>query len=340
MARNTYAFDFGSYEIKVYDKQKDLIFTEKTALAWKDGENVFAYGEEAYSMLGKVPDSVQIHFPMQQGVISKFHDMQVLLKYLLRKERQFMGGSQYMIAVPTDVTELQKKAFFDLLIHSHVRAKEVHIVERAIADAVGLNLDIINTSGVMILNFGGDTTELSILSQGGVVFNRLIPIGGSTFDYQIIQMIRNSHDFLIGRRTAENLRKDFGVFTSESDASMEVMGRDLILGVPARKQISIQIVRSAMKEPLEKCIKEIHALLERTPPELRKGIEKNGIFLTGGVANIQGLESYIEEMVGIPTRTAIEPSICGISGLKKMTESKDLGVLAFSILNENYRWMK
>ncbi len=340
MARNVYGLDLGSYEIKVYDKKKDTIWKEKDVLARKEINELFAVGDEAYEMFGKSPSNIEVVFPMKEGVISRFHDMQFLLAALLKKDRQFVRGAEYVIAVPTDVTEVEKKAFFDLVIHSSAKAKEVNIVERSIADAVGLNLDVQNTKGLFIANFGGETTELSIIAGGGMVMNRLLKTGGKTFDESIINMIRHSHDFLIGRQTAEHLRKSFGVFTSEADEMLPAAGRDLITRVPMQKMISINLVRSAMKEPLLECIRSIQSLLDRTPPEVRKAIKENGIFLTGGVAHTAGLETYIEEMIGIRTRTAIDPDICAVSGLKKIIRSKELRKLAYSMLEENYRWMK
>lgn len=340
MARNVYGLDLGSYEIKVYDKRKDIIWKEKDVLARRDRNEIFAVGDEAYDMFGKAPSNIEVVFPMKEGVISRFHDMQYLLQALLKKDRQFVRGAEYVIAVPTDVTEVEKKAFFDLVIHSSAKAKEVNIVERSIADAVGLNLDVKNTKGLFIANFGGETTELSIIAGGGMVMNRLLKIGGKTFDEAMINMIRHSHDFLIGRHTAENLRKNFGVFTSESEEMLSAAGRDLITRVPMQKTISINLMRAAMKEPLLECIRAIQSLLERTPPEVRKAIYENGIFLTGGVAHTAGLETYIEEMIGIRTRTALEPDICAVTGLKKIILSKDLRKLAYSMLEENYRWMK
>ncbi|MDY3122104.1 rod shape-determining protein [Clostridiaceae bacterium 68-1-5] len=340
MARNTYGLDLGSYEIKVYDKQKDTIWKEKNVLARRNGQEIFAVGEEAYHMQGKVPGDIEITFPMKGGVISRFNDMQNLLKHLLKKDRQLVRGSQYVIAVPTDVTEVEKKAFFDLVIHSTARAREVNIVERAIADAVGLNLDVANTKGVMIVNFGAETTEISVLAGGGMVLNRLLKIGGATYDHAVISLIRHSHDFLVGRLTAEKLRKSFGIFTDEADRVIPVAGRDLITGVPTQKSISIQIVRAAMKDALFQCVKEITSLIDRTPPEVRKAIRDNGIFLTGGLSHVQGFETYIEEMVGIKTRTALDPDICAVNGLKKIIVSKELRELAYSMLDENYRWMR
>ena len=179
MARNTYGLDLGSYEIKVYDKKQDTIWKEKDVIAIRDKKEIFAVGDEAYEMYEKAPANIEVIFPMKDGVISRFNDMQFLLQNLLKKDRQFARGSEYVIAVPTDVTEVEKKAFFDLVIHSTARAREVNIVERAIADAVGLDLDVENTKGLFIANFGGETTELSVLAGGGMVLNRLVKIGGT-----------------------------------------------------------------------------------------------------------------------------------------------------------------
>lgn len=341
MAKNVYGLDLGSYEIKVYNKKQDVIWKEKTALAIENGSEIIAAGDEAYEMFGKVPSNIEVIFPMKEGVISRFNNMQYLLQTLLkRNEYRFSMGSEYVIAVPTDVTEVEKKAFFDLVIHSSARAKEVNIVERGIADAIGLNLDVWNTNGLFIVNFGGETTELSVLAGGGIVFNRRLKIGGVNFDQAIIQLIRYNHDFLIGRLTAENLRKKAGIFSDDNNVVIPVAGRNLITGVPQQHGISINLVRSALKEPLEQCVEAILLMLDRTPPEIRKAIMENGIFLTGGVANLQGLEVYIEEMTGIPARTAIDPENCAITGLKHIMMSKDLSKLAFSMLNEGYRWMK
>ena len=340
MARNIYGLDLGSYEIKVYDKKLDTIWKEKTAIAISDNHEIFAVGDQAYEMYEKTPPNIQVMFPMKEGVISRFNDMQFLLQNLLKKERHFARGSEYVIAVPTDVTEVEKKAFFDLVIHSTARAKEVNIVERGIADAIGMNLDAQNTKGLFIVNFGGETTELSIIAGGGLVLNRLLKLGGVTFDQHVAQLVRYNHDFLIGRLTSEILRKRFGVFSEDNNAVLTVSGRDLITGVPQRREISINLVRAAIKEPLEQCVEAIQSLMDRTPSEIRKAVRRNGLFLTGGVANLPGLELYLEEMTGFRVRTAIDPDICAVTGLKMIIESKELKKLAYSMLEENYRWMR
>jgi rod shape-determining protein MreB len=153
---------------------------------------------------------------MKEGVISRFNSMQYLLQNLLNKEKHFMRGSKYIVAVPTDVTEVEKRAFFDLVIHSTARAKEVRIVERGIADALGLGLDVENEPGLFIINLGAETMELTILSYGGVVLNKLLKLGSSTLDHSIIYSVRTNHDFLIGKLSAEHLRKTFG-FSSDKE---------------------------------------------------------------------------------------------------------------------------
>ena len=158
MAKNTYGLDLGSYEIKVFDQKKDTIWKAKDVIAIKDGREIFAVGDDAYEMFEKTPGNSEVIFPMKGGVISRFNNMQFLLQSLIKKERQFARGSEYVIAVPTDVTEVEKKAFFDLVVHSTARAKEVNIVERAIADAIGMDLDVKNTNGFLVANFGGETT--------------------------------------------------------------------------------------------------------------------------------------------------------------------------------------
>lgn len=340
MARNVYGLDLGTYEIKIYDKKKDEVRKAKNVIAMKDKRDIFAVGDEAYLMYEKVPDNIEVVFPMQNGVIAHFEDMQNLLQNLLRMDRAFSRGAEYVIAVPTDVTEVEKRAFYDLVFHSSAKAKSVRIVARGIADAVGMDIDVHSEKGIFIANFGGETTELSILASGGLVMNRLLKTGGSHFDTSITNMVRHNRDFLIGRLTAETLRKEFGVFEQEADATLQVSGRNMITGVPQQKSISIGLVRAAMKEPLAECVRAVKSMLDRTPPDVRRGIEANGICLTGGMANLKGLSTYLEESTGLRVRTAENPELCAAEGLKKIILNKDQNKLTYSMLDEDYRWLR
>ena len=339
MAGNIYGLDLGTYEIKVYDERKDEIWKEKSAIATKNQTEIFAVGDEAYAMYEKAPQNIEVLFPMQGGVIARFYDMQNLLENLLRK-RQFFG-SEYVIAIPTDITEVEKRAFYELVYHSSARAKSVSVVERGIADAIGCKIDVYQTGGVMILNMGGGTMELSVLAYGGIVMNRLLKFGGEQFDQEIINLVRRNRDFLIGRKTAEQLRRTFGIFSEDTKSKMQIAGRNLILGLPQRKDISIGLVRDALKEQMDDCVDAIQTMIQRIPPDVLRELKKNGIYLTGGMANLRGIAEYLEESVGVRVSTVDYPELCSMNGLREIIQDKKrYGRLTYSMLDKGYRWLE
>lgn len=340
MFGNVYGLDLGTYEIKVYDKKKNSIWKEKNAIAIYNEKEIFSVGDDAYAMYEKAPYNIEIQFPMKEGVISHFYNMQHLLQNLLKKEQRFVRGSKYIIAVPTDVTEVEKRAFYDLVVHSNAKAKEVRIVERGIADAIGFGLDVKNLSGAMIVNFGAETTEITVLSYGGVVLNKLLKIGSMTLDKAIASAVRYNFEFLIGHLSAEELRKQYGVSQEDVTEDFTVAGRNLLTRIPQQRHISKKIVQDAMEEPMKTCLHEIHSLLERTPPEVQRVIQKSGIYVSGGLANLKGLKPYMEDKLGIKIHIAQQPSVCAVNGLKKIIESKDLMKMTYSMLDGNYRWMR
>ena len=339
MAGNIYGLDLGTYEIKVYDERKDEIWKEKSAIATKNQTEIFAVGDEAYAMYEKAPQNIEVLFPMQGGVIARFYDMQNLLENLLRK-RQFFG-SEYVIAIPTDITEVEKRAFYDLVYHSSARSKSVSVVERGIADAIGCKIDVYQTGGVMILNMGGGTMELSVLAYGGIVMNRLLKFGGEQFDQEIINLVRRNRDFLIGRKTAEQLRRTFGIFSEDTESKMQIAGRNLILGLPQRTDISIGLVRAALKEQMDDCVDAIQTMIQRIPPDVLRELKKNGIYLTGGMANLRGIAQYLEESVGVRVSTVDYPELCSMNGLREIIQDKKrYGRLTYSMLDKGYRWLE
>ena len=315
-----------------------LFFIVKTL---KNKKNIFAIGDKAYEMYEKAPDDIEVVFPMKSGVIARFDNMQTLLGTLLRTKKRSVWGSEYVVAVPTDVTEVEKKAFCDLVLHSEAKAKSVRIVERGLADAVGLGIDIFREKGIFIANFGGGITELSVLSSGGLVLNRLLKIGGDDFDSAITGLVRHNKEFLIGKTTAEMLRKKFGVFEQSTNSTITVSGRDLVTGVPSQTDVSIGIVRAAIKDPLDECVRAIKLMLDRTPPDVRRAIEEKGIYLTGGLTNLKGLPTYIRERVGLPVTTVDDPELCAVKGLQKIILDKEYyKKLTYSMLDEDYRWLR
>ena len=317
MAGKVYGLDLGTYEIKVFDKKNDSIWHQKNAIAMKNRKYIFAVGNEAYDIFEKAPADIRVVFPMRSGVIAHFDDM------------------------PTDVTEVEKKAFYDLVLHSQARAKSVRIVEKGLADAVGFGMDVTGEKGIFVANFGGGTTELSVLSLGGMVMNRLLKIGGGNFDASIADLVRHNREFMIGTSTAEKLRCEFGIFDQSTGSSIRVSGRDLVAGVPSQSDIPISLVRAAMKEPLEECVRAIRSMIDRTPPDVRRAIEAKGIYLTGGIANLRGLTTYLEGSIGLPVMTVPNPELCAVKGLQKIILHKAYyKKLTYSMLDENYRWLR
>ena len=341
MSGNVYGLDLGTYEIKVFDKKKGSLWRAKNVIAMKDKKYIFAVGDEAYEMYEKSPPDIQVVFPMKNGVIAHFDDMQYLLGTLLGADRRFTWGAEYVVAVPTDVTEVEKKAFYDLVFHSEARAKNVRVVDRGLADAVGSGIDVIGEKGIFVANFGGGTTELSVLSSGGMVLNRLLKIGGEEMDAAISGLVRHNKDFMIGRLTAERLRREFGIFEQSTDSVIQVSGRDLITGVPSQTEVSISLVRAAMKEPLEECVRAVRSMLDRTPPDVRRAIQKSGICLTGGMANLRGLSTYLQESTGLVVTTAKEPELCAARGLQKIISDREYyRRLTYYMMDEDYRWLR
>lgn len=339
MFGNTYGLDLGTYEIKIYDKKQDEIWKEKNTIAIKNKKEIFSVGDAAYEMYEKAPQNIEIVFPMKEGVISRFYDMQYLLENVLKRGKRLMLGSKYVVAVPTDVTEVEKKAFYDLVIHSSAKAKEVRIVERAIADAVGLELNVEQAPGIFIVNMGGETTELSVLASGGMVLNRILKIGGNTLNQSIISQIRFNTDFLMGHLAAETLRKTFGIKNCKEEV-LSVSGRSLLTGIPELHEIPAELVQVPIREHLDSIIQEIKVILERTPPEVLRPIQQNGIYITGGLANLLGLADYIEGYIDLKVNEIQTPELCTVKGLKKIIQSKELRHLTYSMSNENYRWMR
>ena len=327
-------------EVRMLDNQYALLFV-RGERAMKDKKYIFSVGDDAYEMYEKAPGNIQIIFPMKNGVIARFDDMQYLLGDLLKEERPFIRGAEYVIAVPTDVTEVEKKAFYDLVLHSEAKAKSVRIVERGLADGLGLGIDVLEEPGAFIANLGGGTTELSVLSYGGIVMNRLLKIGGEQLDSAIANLVRHSKDFIIGRPTAERLRKEFGVFDQSTGSFLTVYGRDMMRGGPSHIDIPISLVRAAIKEPLRECVQAIHSMLDRTPPDVRRNINKNGIYITGGLANLRGISTYLEESIGLPVHMKTDPELCAVKGLQRIILNKTLyRKLSYSMLDEDYRWLR
>lgn len=340
MARSNFGIDLGTYNIKIFDAGAGEIRKAKNAIAIQKKRRVFAVGDDAYDMYEKCPGDIAISFPMEGGVISDFNMMQYLLSSLLQGTRTgFFSGADYLMAVPTDVSKVERRAFFDLVMNSEARARNVLIVERAVADAIGLGLDVFSDKGLYIINIGGSTTEYSVVSSGGIVINRMEKKGGKNFDQAITSFVRKEYSFKIGVFASEDLKNTLGSAYGIEESTMLVPGSSLISGLPGQVQVTSHEVYTAIKPAIDNTVANAISMLERIPPEMAANVRRDGVYLTGGVANLRNLGKLFEMQLGIPVHTAQEPEFSVVNGLKKIMSDKEYAKVAYSMLDTKYRWM-
>ena len=298
--------DFGTSSIKFYKNGEGIILHEKSVIAIYNKSHTFAVGNEAYEMYEKAPANIQVSYPVKNGVIADIGNMQSMIDYFFHEldGKKKLKGAEYYIAVPTDITEVEKRAYFDLITNTNLKPKKIHVVEKPVADALGMNLDITKSTGTLVVDIGANTTEISVMSLGGIVLSRLIPIGGNRFDEAIINKIKKDKSFVIGEKTAEEIKMTIGS-AYVTDESIDVCGRNLVTGLPKTVTVSSEETEEALREPTLQIVEAVHSVLEKTPPELAADVADRGIVLTGGGSLLRGLEELIEDKTGINTMTAV-----------------------------------
>ena len=331
MANNVFGIDLGTSNIKIYNRTDDAVMIEKNMIAIQNKNTLFAYGDSAYDMYEKAPSNIKISYPLCNGVIADINNMQTLIKYFVHDLcRNNLKQADYYIAVPTDVTEVEKRAFYDLIKDSNVKAKKIMVVEKAIADGLGLEIDVKNSQGVLVVNVGYDTTEISILSLGGIVLSRLIKVGGLKFDDAIRAAIRKEFSLLVGGKTAEKVK----VSLQELEAAKQgatVYGRDIVTGLPVEREIPTSLVGEALREHFNTIIDNIKVILERTPPELAADIYRHGIYLTGGASQVNHLDELMSKGTGLKVNVAAQPIESVVLGLSKIIKEDNYKSVAYSI---------
>lgn len=334
MAINAFGIDLGTYNIKLYNGFDDTISSYKNMIAIQkimNRRSVMAYGDEAFEMYEKAPDNITVSFPVTRGVIADIQHMQILMRnFILDEMEGNLRSADFFISVPTDITQVEKRAFFDLVKDSNVKAKNIYIVEKAVADGIGLDVDVRHSHGVLVVNIGYETTEISILSLGGIVISRLIKTGGKKFDESIRNIIRKEYNLLVGAKTAEAVKIDLPRLESVEEDAV-VYGRDIVTGLPVERSIPTMLIEKAMHENFELIIDSIRAILERTPPELGADIYKNGIFLTGGSCHIGDLASLIGQSTGLKINFSPNREASVAYGLSQVIKNESYRNVAFSM---------
>ena len=335
MNSNVYGIDLGTCNMKIYCKATNKILNEKDTIALVNKNQIYAYGDAAYAMYEKAPESINVIFPVCSGVIADFDILQNMLQAFLEKNvKGKFHGAEFIVAVPTDITDVEKRAFFDMFYKSKLKPKTVLLCEKPIADAVGLGLDVNEPTGIMVVDLGADTTEISVISLGGLVISELLHFGGNKIDESIITYVKRKYNLVIGQKTAQSLKETLGSGIPGNKETMVIVGRDIVSGLPIEMEITGEVVYEAIKDNLNTICNAIKMILEKTPPELAKEIIRSGIYITGGGSQIHDLDSLFKEITGIKINTCEEPEECVVRGLVKIVSDNKFKHLAFSMKNK------
>ncbi len=301
--------DLGTTSILVYVKGRGVVLKEPSVVALdRDTEKIKAIGEEARLMIGRTPDDILAVKPLRQGVISDYSITEQMIRYFIQKVlgRRSYRRPRICVCIPSGATEVETKAVQDAIFQAG--AKEVFVVEEPLAAALGAGIDIKKACGNMIVDIGGGTTDIAVISLGGIVVSTSVKVAGEDFDEAIVRYMRKKHNLLIGETTAEEIKIKIGTcYNPTENDTMEVRGRNLVTGLPKTIEVNSQETEEALREVTTRIVEAVHTTLEQTPPELSADIAVRGIVLTGGGCLLHGLDELIESKTGINTMTAEDP---------------------------------
>lgn len=318
--------DLGTATVLVYIRGKGIVLKEPSVVATDNTRRtVLAVGEEARQMIGRTPGNIIATRPMKDGVISDYDVTERMLRHFIRKAMGKRGGflrPRVVVCIPCEATEVEKRAVKDAALSAG--AGKVYLIEEPVAAAIGAGLDISKASGSMVIDIGGGTTDVAVISLGGMVVRSSLKVAGDKFDEAIIRYIRKKHNVMIGERTAEELKINIGTaFPREEDVSMDIRGRDLVSGLPKNISVASEEMREALEEPVFAIVDCVHSVLERTPPELSSDIINKGIIMTGGGSLLNGLDKLIQSKTNVPTKVANDAVCCVALGTGKVLENLD-----------------
>jgi rod shape-determining protein MreB len=320
MFSNDLAIDLGTANTLVYAKAKGIVVREPSIVAVnKINNNVEAVGKEAKEMLGRTPGNIVAIRPMKDGVIADFEVTEKMIKYFIEKAhgRRFLVKPRIVISVPSEITQVEKRAVKDSALRAG--ATEVYLIEQAMAAAIGAGLPITDPTGNMIVDIGGGTTDVAVISLAGIVYSRSVRVAGNEMDDAIIQYIKRKYNLLIGERTAEQIKMEIGsAFPLDDEMTMEIKGRDLVEGVPKTLVVSDEEIREALSETVATIVEAVRVALERTPPELSADIMDKGIIIAGGGSMLKNLDKRLREETGLPVTLAEDPLACVALGTGQM----------------------
>jgi rod shape-determining protein MreB and related proteins len=320
------AIDLGTANTLVYAKGKGIVVSEPSIVAVnRVTGKVEAVGKDAKEMLGRTPGNIVAIRPMKDGVIADFEITEKMLSYFIRRahNRNTLVRPRIIIGIPSEVTQVEKRAVKDSALKA--KASEVYLVDQAMAAAIGAGLPITEPSGNMVVDIGGGTTDIAVISLAGIVYSKSVRVAGNEMDESVIQYIKKKYNLLIGERTSEQIKQEIGsAYPLDEPLTMEIKGRDLIEGIPKTLTITDAEIREALAEPISLIVDAVRVALERTPPELSADIVDRGIVLTGGGSLLKNLDKLLREETGLPVSVAEDPLSSVVLGTGKMLSDFDL----------------
>jgi len=320
------AIDLGTANTLVYAKGKGIVVSEPSIVAVnRVTGKVEAVGKDAKEMLGRTPGNIVAIRPMKDGVIADFEITEKMLSHFIRRahNRNTLVRPRIIIGIPSEVTQVEKRAVKDSALKA--KASEVYLVDQAMAAAIGAGLPITEPSGNMVVDIGGGTTDIAVISLAGIVYSKSVRVAGHEMDEAVIQYIKKKYNLLIGERTAEQIKLEIGsAFPLEEPITMEIKGRDLIEGIPKTLTVTDAEIREALSEPISLIVNAVRVALERTPPELSADIVDRGIVLTGGGSLLKNLDRLLREETGLPVSVAEDPLSSVVLGTGKMLSDFEL----------------
>ena len=329
MLGKSIGIDLGTKRIKYCRKGDGIIFDEENCIAIENREEIRAIGDEAAEMVGRTPETIEVIYPVNRGVIANVSAMELLLNASFDRlygKAKRASGSNFIIALPTDITEVEKRSFADLIHKSGIKPRNVSLVDKPICVAMAAGLDIMKARGVMTVDVGADTTEIAIIALGGIVRSRLLPTAGNKFDESICNYIRQKCALVIGKGNAEQLKMGIAGAIAGQSLTMQVNGRDVVTGLPKRMEIESDLVYEAIKDDLKNITENIKSTLEHIPPEVSSDIIDAGIYVTGGSALIGNFDKLLNAETNLKINILDEPQDSVINGLGKL-------------MDENYKTM-
>jgi rod shape-determining protein MreB len=319
---NDVAIDLGTANTLVFVKGNGIVLNEPSVVAVdQSNKKVYAVGLEAKAMLGKTPDYIEAVRPMKDGVIADFQITEMMLREFIRKsqKKKLFIRPRIVIAVPSGITEVEKRAVRDSA--EHAGAREVYLIAEPIAAAIGVGLPVDKPSGNMIIDIGGGTTEIAVIALDGIVANSSIRVGGDEMDDAIVNYVKRTYNLLIGEQTAETIKIKIGTAVKlEKPLTMEVKGRDLVAGIPKNLKLTSEEIREAISEPISQIVEALKSALEQTPPELAADIVDRGIVMTGGGSMLRGLDQLLKEETNLPINVVDDPLLCVVLGAGKVLD--------------------